>query len=41
MTGRGKLRVEDAKKRFLAFDFLERTEGDCQVRMTLTSEGAK
>ncbi len=38
LTGHGKLRMEEAKKRFLVLDFIKRTDGDCQVRMTLASE---
>ena len=41
MLGLGKLRVEEAKKRFIVLDFLERIDGDCEVRMTLSSGDAK
>ena len=41
MTGTGKLRVEEAKKRLLVLDFLTRTDGDCRVRITLTSADAR
>ena len=41
MLGLGKLRVEEAKKRLIVLDFLERVDGDCQVRMTLSSADAK
>ena len=41
ILGLGKLRVEEAKKRFIVLDFLERIDGDCEVRMTLSSDDAK
>ena len=41
MLGTGKLRLEEAQKRFLLFKFLKRTDGDSQVRITLTSENVK
>ena len=41
MLGTGKLRLEEAQKRFLLFKFLKRTDGDSKVRITLTSENVK
>lgn len=41
ILGLGKLRVEEAKKRLIVLDFLERIDGDCQVRMTLSSADTK
>ena len=41
MAGSGKLRVRKTKSLFSLFDFVKRTEGDCDVRMTLTSQDAR
>lgn len=41
MAGRGELRVRKNKSLFSLFDFVKRTEGDCDVRMTLTSQDAR
>lgn len=38
MNGRGKLRLESVSKRLSLFKFLSRVEGDCDMRVTLTSE---
>ncbi len=41
MTGQGKLRIEEKKKRFILLTFLKRTTGDCQVRVTMATDIAK
>ena len=41
MAGRGKLRVRKTKSLFSLFDFVKRTEGDCDVRMTLTAQDVR
>lgn len=41
MAGSGKLRVRKTKSLFSLFDFVKRTEGDCDVRMTLMSQDAR
>lgn len=41
MTGSGKLRLKEVQKRFIVFDFIKRTEGDCSVRMMLTTKDSE
>lgn len=38
MNGRGKLRLESVRKRLSLLTFLSRVEGDCDMRVTLTSD---